>query len=282
MSDALTDPRGLPDTIYKFRPWGKCPSRCLLRSREIFFACHEKFNDPFDCTTEPSFQVASEEKLKESAARQILLRHPNESIGKRRRLEQQLLRELPREQRLKEIGEGHKTWKRCAGIFSASLEYDEGGSNLLWSHYAGGHKGYCVGLNLERVMECVFDAMGVNALGPYYMDYNEAVPSLSHEVPTSDVDDMEKLTDFSFMHKSLDWSYEREFRLVVYPPGFPGTEVRRKYTISEECIESVVMGCECEHIEAITRIVDGFDSPTVLLKAVRKPNSFRLEYDKAN
>lgn len=279
MADALNDARGIPESIYKYRQWTKDPTRCLLRSRTLFFAAPHQFNDPFECSTEPNFEIASEQKLFESAMRRVRSQHPTVPAMRQEQLGWEMVWSLPRDENLANFHKLHAVWKSLAGIFSASLNISDDGHILLWSHYADGHKGYCVELDLETVMKEVFLDTTTGIPGAFYVEYNEEVPRMSFEIPSVDVDQIERLSDYSFMHKSREWSYEQEFRLVVSPLDFPGAEVQRNYKTSDSCIKSVFVGCRCENLDEIEEIVARFDPSPSLFRSVQSPNTFRIGYE---
>lgn len=71
---------------------------------------------------------------------------------------------------------------------------------LMWSHYAGSHKGIVVGLDV--------DALDLNNKG-FAVPAEKGVVSYSEELPSVDAEFTKRL-----LTKSIDWEYENEVRVV--------------------------------------------------------------------
>jgi len=82
------------------------------------------------------------------------------------------------------------------------LSFSEDHRNaLMWSHYADYHRGICIGFR-RAVMEQLAPLQQVH--------YRARVPTLPEELPEE-----EKLSA-SFLSKSGDWGYEREWRIITF------------------------------------------------------------------
>lgn len=73
-------------------------------------------------------------------------------------------------------------------------------SNLLWSHYAAGQKGIAIGIELPE------NIPGVEYVAVNYDDYiPEVTPPINREA-----------ISLALSHKSKEWCYEKEIRLVSF------------------------------------------------------------------
>ena len=73
---------------------------------------------------------------------------------------------------------------------------------LMWSHYAGGHTGFCV--KYRRA-----DSLLLSSDNCRYVLYRSAAPDADASTPKK----IEELIDHAFWTKSENWEYEREWRL---------------------------------------------------------------------
>ena len=103
------------------------------------------------------------------------------------------------------------------GIYSLSkTQLDE----LLWAHYANGHRGFCIEYDLDTLMS-LYD----NDLFSFEIKYCNTPPTLSHN-------DMNKLDDSKFIYqklmgiKSIKWKYEKELRIISQEIGFKNYDYR--------------------------------------------------------
>jgi hypothetical protein len=128
----------------------------------------------------------------------------------------------------------------------------------MWSHYADSHKGFC----LEH------DRSEDNLLGAVALDVSEWAVEVEKEMqwtkkvsyasqyPKISILDLLTATNWRALHsfiltKSIDWAYEREWRLTGYPGGRNVTNPGR--------IKSVIFGLRMvpEHREQLIRALDG-------------------------
>jgi Protein of unknown function (DUF2971) len=103
------------------------------------------------------------------------------------------------------------------GILSLSTKRD---SILMWSHYANGHKGFCLEFDAEK--EPFRAARAVR----YLRDRRSYRP-----FATSDKENAENLV----LAKYQDWDYEAEWRIVI-PKG------RETYSFAPEALTGVIFG----------------------------------------
>jgi hypothetical protein len=97
-----------------------------------------------------------------------------------------------------------------SGVFSLSYNPLQ---ELIWAHYGGSHRGFCVGYDLERLIE--FEPNIHQVLD---VQYSNAAPVLQPSdllSSSSDVDVLKKMLGV----KSKPWASEEEVRVITVPPG---------------------------------------------------------------
>jgi hypothetical protein len=175
------------------------------------------FNDPFEC--QPELSKDFYEIVKNNS------QNPESSVDN-----EQFGREV--------MGEGRKILDREIGIISFSRTKK---NILMWSHYANGHRGFCIGFDRE--------------LGRYEKDgkiYNLIKPvrysSNRIKLPVSGNQHVDQNLIFV---KASCWSYEKEERLVLrLSDNNDSKEIENSnyvaylYKIDYNFIRGVIIGCE--------------------------------------
>lgn len=109
------------------------------------------------------------------------------------------------------------------GIYSlAGNSLDE----ILWAHYADGHKGFCIEYDLKGLLNSYS-----GTFFSFPIKYSKNPPQIDFsDLPGNNKDLIEKLAG----HKSLRWNYEQEHRIVT---NFSG-----KYYYGYNALKSVYFG----------------------------------------
>ena len=143
------------------------------------------------------------------------------------------------------------------GVFTLS---ESNNNILLWSHYADGHRGFCI--------EFVRDPD--NQLGNYEItrrvQYRIDYPIIN---PIKD----DAFGNLKFFTKASDWAYEREWRLV-YDEGDIEESLR------DADISAIIFGLKMaeSHKEVIRKVTS--DLPNIKYRqAVKVPDRFELEIE---
>lgn len=163
----------------------------IFTHNEIYFPSPEKFNDPYDCRLPTiSFEASDKEWLN----------YYIQYLG-RAEAEQKI-----RENHHKDPAHQNGFIKRFQDkIFKLGvLCLSEVPNNILmWSHYADGHKGFCL----------QFENTDIRARN---VKYSELYPVINYLLTPEE--DQQELT---LLTKSNHWSYEKEWRIIEYqhPPG---------------------------------------------------------------
>lgn len=125
-------------------------------------------------------------------------------------------------------------------------------SNLLWSHYASGQSGVAIGIELPK------NLIGVEIVE---IQYNDKIPTVNPPV------DREAVLR-SLSHKSKEWAYEKEVRLVSFASS--------SHYVEGIKINDVILGLRStrDDIELVKKI-SGEDS-VGYWKICHKPGTYRL------
>ena len=112
---------------------------------------------------------------------------------------------------------------------------EENDNILMWSHYASGHGGFVIGIDFEE------EDMYQTFLTP--VNYENSIPDLNLQqfgefMLSDDQDDnfIQNIMNYLSV-KTLDWKYEKEWRLWVDKPGY--------YRIKPEQIKEIIFGYNC-------------------------------------
>lgn len=139
-------------------------------------------------------------------------------------------------------------------------------SLLMWSHYCYNHKGICIGLDMDKVMESVPPMFSPIYLKPLVIDvkYKDIIerPDAYHSVN-------DRLS-YQWGTKAKEWEYEQEVRLVMPKPNYmyaaftpqqdeenkkhPGKiwyqeELHHYMPLKNDCFESIYFGVNIELME---------------------------------
>lgn len=138
-----------PDLVYKYRDWSNSFGRRSLTLCEAYFSSSRDFNDPWDCSFDPVFHESDPIQLLERIRGQVDRSHPSWPKGKVLEEVEDVYKNGPwRDERHRQawISQFREYRASHFGVFSLAKEFNV---NLMWSHYAAGHSGYCIGYSLE-------------------------------------------------------------------------------------------------------------------------------------
>ncbi|MCQ2270943.1 MAG: DUF2971 domain-containing protein [Bacteroidales bacterium] len=239
-------------------------AKCMIGNKDLQFTNASQLNDPFDCHPK-------------------LFDYSNVP-------ETELRGGIPQEWR-KEIEENkalnlrNDTW-----LCSLSKVND---SILMWSHYCYNHKGICIGLNIDKVLESVPPMFGEIYLSPEVL-----------EVQYQDIIKRPNGYKQSFYYqwrtKAKEWEYEQEVRLVIPEPSpmyaaftseqfnhpkeiWDWREIHHYMPLNGECFESIYFGVKTNQSEKekIIRHTQKELNPQIkLYQMVVDTDAFRLRAER--
>lgn len=148
----------------------------------------------------------------------------------------------------------NKTW-----LCSLSKVND---SILMWSHYCYNHKGVCIGLDLDKVMESVPEMFGSLYIEPLVFDvqYQDIIERPNAYRGAKD------MFSYQWCTKAKEWEYEQEVRLVMPEPSgmyaalspqqaehpkeeWDWREIHHYMPLKGECFESIYFGVNTDPSE---------------------------------
>lgn len=97
------------------------------------------------------------------------------------------------------------------GVFSLSKNYND---ELMWSHYAAAHHGFCIGYNMHY-MERSLKKFFYNLLEVVYSEIPPEIKMMEQMISRNPEMGMKQL----LATKSLKWKNEEEIRIVTDKPG---------------------------------------------------------------
>ena len=251
------------ESLYKYRKFDTNALR-ILESKELYFATPETLNDPLDCQL-PVLTLLNQVIASEPAGRprDLLLKLRDMNVTNR------------------ETGEvefAHRTFETLpltTGVLSLSRNPTDA---LLWSHYADGHRGFCIGFDVSYFADLITEWQRHGLLGADDVRYVEVPPfrdlwlqkardiEAINSVSREDKDAAKAEFWESYVRdiivtvlttKSKDWAYEREYRAVKKQPGavaFPPSALKeiifglRSSEADQGMIRTLLNGPEWKHV----------------------------------
>lgn len=166
-------------------------------------------------------------------------------------------------------------------------------SILMWSHYCYNHKGVCIGLNMDKVVESFPPMFGQLFMEPLVIDvqYKTLIERPNKYIPTQD------LFTYQWRTKAKEWEYEQEVRLVIPKPSHRYAALTKEQTehpkeiwdcreihyympIKGECFESIYFGINTDEskIERLSKFAcEELNADIKLYKMKEDDNAFKLQ-----
>lgn len=239
-------------------------AKCMIGNKDLQFTNASQLNDPFDCHPK-------------------LLDYSNVPETERsERIPDEWTKEIKEN---KALNLRNDTW-----LCSLSKVND---SILMWSHYCYNHKGVCIGLNIEKVLESVPPMFGEIYIKPLVL-----------EVQYQDIIKRPNGYKQSFYYqwrtKAKEWEYEQEVRLVIPEPSpmyaaftseqfnhpkeiWDWREIHHYMPLNGECFESIYFGVKTNQSEKekIIRHTQKELNPQIkLYQMVVDTDAFRLRAER--
>lgn len=224
----------LPHYIYKYRNCNKYAYNDLFNNF-VHLSYPTAFNDPLDCSSVCTYEQAlllslldnksyddefvkhfwpndykeyvKNELLKGKSYRPILVNRIQEMGAFSEWEAQNYYKQFKREIDLQvlKLGEDYKKQILLCS-FGATVK-----NNLMWSHYANSHTGFCIEYDLSKMDK---ESQFLHALYPIIYSKKPLLSNIKACFYTDLTKDM-----LTVMNKSSDWSYEEEYRLFC-PANF--------------------------------------------------------------
>ena len=278
-----------PASLYRYR---KPTSLDEIRSNTIWLSAPSKFNDPFDSAVSIDLAPAMQASLAGADARSKFASADPARLAAFVQAEDKLasLDELFAAAAAKRNGEEKRP--RFSTLFRQFLDEQSAGltnvfsqgwqrrlkvasftevsdSLVLWSHYAQNHEGFRIEYNFSALgtSDPARQALFPVIYSPQRLDLGEQLASVKRGGPQNPMN-----IALAAIHKSPDWSYEREWRLVQV-----GHECDEGIQVSMFAPSSVLVGARAtsQLRDEICRLaaMNGFSVHQMDLS----PRQFRLE-----
>ena len=198
--------------LYKYRGFKKGSNektwtKKIMSEQELFFSSIKAFNDPFDGKVKLKFDG----KLNEIIAAQARVQYTNKLVKKEKHegitmndsfslVSSRITSEVIESSEFKDNLEKRvQSIHDSKGVLALSAIPD---NILMWSHYADNHYGICFGFDWNEEVEVFGNYKKVK-----YQTHYDEVWSWLH------TDD--EIVEGIIFNKSIDWNYEKEFRIVI-------------------------------------------------------------------
>jgi len=237
--------------------------RKLFTHNELLFDSPLRFNDPFDCKIDFSFEGCTdkdirgfiEEKQKYLKRNVDVEKEYEAAIGNKLEWQQNIMKSA-----IKNLQPDMDKM----GILCFSNHRDD---ILMWSHYSDGHRGFCLEFD-KKLLEAWKLCRPIDYDNKYlsFKEFNEAFP-----------DNNEKLIQLLLLRKSEHWIYENEWRIIVKPDN--DNSGNRYYTFPEELLTGVIFGCQMteDKKNLIREYLMNRKNHIQFYEARKKENEFALE-----
>lgn len=278
----------LPKILYKYRVWKDENDendsyefhRELLTKRRIYYCSPKDINAPFDCKIPFLYDFTDKLKFEKFFEFHTKILFPNITEKEVRKTTEDILKSqvLEKESSLQMlISNQIKRMNKFIGFYSLTKNCK---NILMWSHYSNSHKGFCVGFSTQKLKEhqkSYFKRKGLKSQLRQVKYFNKLPLLDGLEVEKKDV---LIRGEKSLTSKSIDWKYEKEYRIITFNPfGLTNSQRRDKLPIS--AFKEVFFGCEMAepHKEEIKKVLRNEEFKVDLYQAKMKDRSFGLDFE---
>ncbi len=252
---ASTDPK-LPPILYKYFVFNE-HTRHIFENNEVYFHSPDMFNDPFDSKVRIIYEGSDEERRSRlvQAWQSAGLKGGLDDMQARARECVKGGKDVTTVVEASRISE-EQTW-RWMGIFCMTAKKD---NILMWAHYAGRHKGFCLGFRTDD------DFFKEIYRVKYPPDGKRPCCNAIRRFEPKEVAD-------ATLTKAKDWEYEEEYRIIDHRGG-PGVRELPPALLSE-----VIIGCRMlpEHRAQIRGWCLRRRPRPAMSEAIPKADTFGLE-----
>ena len=239
------DQKQIPQHLYKYRDKIE-KVKDLLCKKQIYLSTVKQFNDPFEGKADIQsggaeknwYDYLIQQKMSgNDASKYAKYYHNNKAKGEK--IIRQVITDVINQ----------------TGFYCLASKAD---NLLMWSHYADCHKGFCVEFDLSQDLDTFCTLSKVN-YSNNYISYNYLID--------------QKGPYNTISHKSKDWEYEEEYRII-----------RQDQTgllkINPKAITAIIFGCKTEQkdIDEIKKFIFGNSEykHVILKQTVLDPKSYKL------
>jgi hypothetical protein len=245
----------LAERLYKYRAINAY-TEAIFRGNELRFTAPVELNDPFECRIQITYGDVAREEIASIVSR-LGEMEPTRSSEENRAIAEAIVSAPDRIARGAPFARQLIEYIRRDSAFLSLAEIRD--NILMWSHYADNHRGICIELSIERCPT-------LSQVLP--VQYSRTVPRFEFFRSS-----MKEVGLTTFLTKSEDWSYEREWRLVKV--GKSSCNV----SFNPAALTGVIFGCNCPAADRdkVKSWVAGRRDPVRILDARLVEEAFALE-----
>lgn len=210
-------------------------AKCMIGNRNLQFTNASQLNDPFDCHPKLiDYSNVPEINPQTGIKKEWWIeKYENDALNLR-----------------------NDTWLCSLSKINNSL--------LMWSHYCNNHKGVCIGLDIDKVLESTPLLFGNTFCTPlvFEVNYQNIIerPIAYHSA--------QDLFSYQWRTKAKEWEYEQEVRLVMPCPNaryaaftsaqykqrkkkkvWDWREIHHYMPLKDDCFESIYFGVNIDKSE---------------------------------
>jgi hypothetical protein len=260
---SFIDPTAAQSTFAKFyhyQTFNKEFLTVILREQKLFCSDPHNVNDPWDC--KPWFDYRP--MLKDPEKREELLTFLRNTAAPE--MVAHPFRLIYEDRIRKDDNELKKAVEACSRNLGTQIGMRRiycltpfPDSTLMWSHYASNHRGIC--LEFSKNNSLIGRARPVR--------YRKTYPEWTPQMGIEDALDL-------VLTKAMDWSYEREFRIIATSLDGP-TKLHEKFVmLPAGALTAIILGCECQDQAEVLSLVNKHAPDLPVKRAVRVPNHYKL------
>jgi Protein of unknown function (DUF2971) len=253
------------DYLYRYRPFEEESAKETFTHGILYFISPKDFNDPFDCKTSFAMKESSDADFEKLFTTSMKADKPESSESEIKKTFDEIRRGQGwRDNFQKVFRETAESLAEPLGMLCLS---EERNNILLWSHYADGHKGYCLEFNKSKIEQTP------NYCKPVNYRKGDNYPTLKEYVSLS----LEEKDRFFLLNKSEHWGYEKEWRIIIDPNN--GMDGKRKLKFREEFLTGVIFGCEMldDNKKKIRTWLEGRKSTMKIYQAIKSRDRYAIE-----
>lgn len=249
----------VPKYLYKYRKFDQYWESTLFEG-QLYFAEAITLNDPFDCHMFIDVKRFSD-FMNTFANKYVFPKMRYDEICEvyNTRIENNLKRQC----------------LRIKQDFLLTCFSEDVKSILMWSHYADSHKGFCIEYDMEKVSQMYRDFLFPVIYQEQCYDFTEMAIMLDDsyyramkalEILNIDTDyclkDVTNNIYVPLLVKAKEWSYEKEWRIVVPNIKFGLNE---HFIDLSNAISGVYIGANCDLTNSIDKIIKWAKNKNVII-----------------
>lgn len=238
------------ETLYKYRDWANTYNQRMIVESELYFSSAFNFNDPYDLQLPILFKrgIPFQPKLFMLQFEEKLGKRPTEDeLDRAAKIHESYIHENPQilEQEMKRMQDSLANIESKIGVLSLSKVNN---CTLMWGHYANSHKGFCVGLDFQKLSHFIKKNFGGHKA---ILDviYEDKMPRVGFN---ASIDELMEYSRIRYSTKFIDWAYEREVRILLnemanMPLKIPPeifTEIIFGYKMDADQKKEIMLICE--------------------------------------